>query len=210
MDKPHFVVPVADLATAPRRLRWEISEDWLRWALADTDAVPRSGPGELRVELTKNGQQVIVRGQARAAVTMPCVRTLDPVDIDLLPEIFLLLEPGATEQVPRQRRKTQDPAAAASPGRPRKRKGPAWRDTPVLSPDSAAQDTYDGEQIVLDQFVREFLLLELPMSPVRTTLPNDPEPARGDAESSEGTSPPVDPRLMPLLAIKSRLQNQKE
>jgi uncharacterized protein len=208
LDKPHFVVPVADLATAPRRLRWEISEDWLRRTLADSGASPRNGPGELRVELTKNGQQVIVRGQAQVAVTMPCVRTLDPVDIDLSPEIFLMLEP-APEQKPRQRRKPQDPAAPA-PARPRKRKGPNWRDTPELSQEGAAQDTYDGEEIVLDPFVREFLLLELPMSPVRTTLPNDPEPARGDAESSERTSPPLDPRLMPLLAIKSRLQNQKE
>jgi uncharacterized protein len=207
LDKPHFVVPVADLGSSPRRMRWEISEDWLRWALTDTDATPRSGPGDLRVELTKNGQQVIVRGEARAAVSMSCVRTLDPVDIDLLPEIFLMLEPETPELRPRQRRKPQDLAGS---GRPRKRKGPAWRDTPVLSPEGAAQDTYDGEQIVLDPFVREFLLLELPMSPVRTTLPNDPEPARGDAVSSEGTSPPVDPRLMPLLAIKSRLQNHKE
>jgi uncharacterized metal-binding protein YceD (DUF177 family) len=209
LDKPHFVVPVADLASSPRRLRWEISEDWLRWALTDSGAAPRNGPGELRVELTKNGPQVIVRGQAQVAVTMPCVRTLDPVDIELAPDIFLMLEPAASEQKPRQRRKPHDPAPAG-PGRPRKRKGPSWRETPELSPEGAAQDTYDGEQIVLDQFVREFLLLEVPMSPVRTTLPNDPEPATGDAESSEGTSTPLDPRLMPLLAIKSRLQNQKE
>ena len=208
MDKPHFVVPVADLTSTPRRLRWEISEDWLRWALADSGAVARNCPGDLRVEVAKNGQQVIVRGQAQVAVTMPCVRTLDPVDIDLVPEIFLVLEP-VPEQKPRQRRKARD-LTAPPPGRPRKQKGPSWRETPELSPEGAAQDTYDGEQVVLDGFVREFLLLEVPMSPMRSTLPNDPEPARGDAESSERTSPAVDPRLMPLLAIKSRLQNQKE
>jgi uncharacterized protein len=205
LDKPHFVVPVADLSSAPRRLRWEISEDWLRWALSESGATPRNCPGELRVELTKNGQQVMVRGQAQVAVTMPCVRTLDPVDVEVTPEIFLVLEP-APEQKPPERRKSQAPSQA----RPRKRKGPSWRETPELTPEGAAQDTYAGEQVVLDPFVREFILLDLPMSPMRTTLPNEPEPARGDAESSEGKPPSLDPRLMPLLAIKSRLQNQKE
>jgi uncharacterized metal-binding protein YceD (DUF177 family) len=215
VDKPHFVVPIADLGGGPRRLHWEISDGWLRWALTDTDATPRNGPGELDVELSMNGQQVIVRGSASVGVSMPCVRTLDPVDLDLKPEIFLMLEPGPKAEPRRRRdgeRERQRPdRPAKSPAKgPAKKKGPAWRETPELPEEIAAQDRYDGEEVVLDQFVREFILLELPMSPMRTTLPNEPEPARSDAPLPSAGEPAVDPRLLPLLAIKNRLKNPKE
>ena len=139
LDKPHFVVPVAELTSAPRRMRWEISDDWLRWALTDTDALPRNSPGELGVELTMNGKQVIVRGQAQVAVSMPCVRTLDPVDLELAPEIFsdARAAPGENQPIsaenpltlapkpPARKRKAERPELArnadAQPGRRRRR-----------------------------------------------------------------------------------------
>ena len=39
----------------------------------------------------------MVRGRAEAALSMPCVVTLDPLDIDLSPEIFLMLAPAPSE-----------------------------------------------------------------------------------------------------------------
>jgi uncharacterized metal-binding protein YceD (DUF177 family) len=206
VDKPHFVVPVADLGSGPRRLHWEISDGWLRWALTGTDATPRNGAGELDVELSMNGQQVIVRGSASVGVSMPCVRTLEPVELEIEPEIFLMLEPAPKPALKpdARRRRERD-----RPDRPAKKKGPDWRETPELPKETAAQDQYNGEEVVLDQFVREFILLELPMSPMRTTLPNEPEPARSDAQSPPG-EPAVDPRLLPLLAIKNRLKNPEE
>ncbi|HMR80646.1 MAG TPA: hypothetical protein PKD61_36300, partial [Polyangiaceae bacterium] len=53
---------------------------------------------------------------------------------------------------------------------------------------------------MLDPFVREFLLLDLPMVPVSSDLPTGAIPAipRPPAESGEK---PVDPRLAPLAAI---------
>ena len=72
----------------------------------------------------------------------------------------------------------------------------------------AAQDTFDGEQIVLDPFLREFILLELPMFPVRQDLPSLPVEARASAPESET---PLDPRLAPLAELKDRLaQKQKQ
>ena len=78
----------------------------------------------------------------------------------------------------------------------------------------AAQDTYDGEQVVLDSFVREFILLDLPMTPLRSDLPLAEDaaiaPPSGSADSAAGTEQTVDPRLAPLAAIAHRLRKDKE
>ena len=84
----------------------------------------------------------------------------------------------------------------------------------------AAQDTFDGEQIVLDPFLREFILLELPMFPVRQDLPSLPVEARASAPDfrpldprapSQESETPLDPRLAPLAELKDRLaQKQKQ
>ena len=69
---------------------------------------------------------------------------------------------------------------------------------------------FKGEQIELDDFVREFLLLELPMVVTRPDLPADTDKAYGPPSPELGTERPIDPRLLPLVAIKSRLSNPKE
>jgi uncharacterized metal-binding protein YceD (DUF177 family) len=80
-----------------------------------------------------------------------------------------------------------------------------------LTEDDAAEDTYTGDQVVLDEFVREFLVLELPMMPVRSDLRSEARPAipaapdpSDDSDSCHG----VDPRLRPLAEIASRLSKK--
>ena len=95
-----------------------------------------------------------------------------------------------------------------------------WPEDPELEPIDAAQDTYEGEQIVLDGFLREFILLELPMFPVRQDLPSLPVEARPsgpDRQNPDSRAPstesetPLDPRLAPLAELKDRLrQKQKQ
>ena len=199
--QPHFVVPLTDLERGPKQVRWEIDARWLRWAFEATDATPCAEPGELNVELTKNGREVMVRGEAKATVNMPCARTLDPVAVALSAEIFLMLAPSAPAEPPRRRK---------APRADARRRAPAWETTPVLSENEAARDTFQGEQITLDDFVREFLLLELPMVVMRPDLPADTDGAYGLPPPDLGTERPIDPRLLPLIAIKSRLSNPKE
>lgn len=216
MANPAFVVQIKDLDRGPKQVQWTISEEWLRQAFAETDAEPR-GTGELEVELTKSGRDVVVRGSAKAAVTMPCSRTLDPVHIALEPEIFLMLartepaEGGGGQRRAKKggRRGSSVPAREEKPKR-------GWQDDPDLADEHAARDFFVGEQITLDPFVREFLLLELPMFPVRSDLPSDapaaiapPSPASTGAARAEGAEPQrIDPRLAPLAAIKSRLKKE--
>jgi uncharacterized protein len=70
----------------------------------------------------------------------------------------------------------------------------------------AGLDVYDGETVVLDPFVREAILLELPQFPLCSEacvgIPPGPSSATGPAVSLDE---PVDPRLAPLGALRNKL-----
>ena len=73
-----------------------------------------------------------------------------------------------------------------------------------FSSDEAEVDVYDGELVVLDGFVREAILLEMPIFPLCSEScpgirPASPEVVDGGAE------PPLDPRLAPLRALRAGL-----
>ncbi len=214
MVKPAFVVPVADLERGPRTVTFTLDEAWLRQALEGTDATPR-GPGSATVELSKNGKEVMVRGRAEAKLSMACVVTLDPLDIDVSPEIFLMLSPGQSEHAARaakKPRRAEQPAPGGEARAGARKKNPREDDEEgeELDSSTAARDTYDGSQIELDPFFREFLMLELPMFPRRSDLPSPEEPAIGAPPSaSDGQEPAIDPRLQPLAALRSRLREKE-
>ncbi len=213
MATPSFVVKLSDLEHGPRRVTFEISEGWLRGALAESDAAPGGQAGTLSLELMKNERDVLVRGRCRVQVTVPCVVTLEPLTFDLEPEVLLVLEPSAEPAARGKKlKKTSEKAPAdrvtAAKGRPRKGRGEL---EPELSDEDAARDTYSGEEIILDPFVREFILLEIPPYPRRSDLPSPEEsissaPLAGPTE----TSKPIDPRLKPLQGILERLRGQAE
>jgi len=237
--RPNFVVPVRDLDDGPKTLSGEISLDWLRAALEGSEATPADRAGSLELQLSKNGREVLVRGAARVPVIVPCARTLAPIPLELEPEILLLLRradaaerpragAGAHDpKTPRTQRGKRERTEAAHPGRPSANHGTraqargAWPEDPELEPMDAAQDTYEGEQIVLDSFLREFILLELPMFPVRQDLPSLPVEVRASGpdvrQNPDPRAPtpesetPLDPRLAPLAELKDRLrQKQKQ
>lgn len=241
-----FVVPLRDLDDGPKTLRGEIGVEWLGHALQGTEATPTGEKGSVDLELSKSGQQVLVRGTVAVAVTVPCARTLAPIDLQLKPEILLLLRrvdppPNRAQATSRhagrkQGKQAQSLRSAGGSQHAQERHRPGGRSTKSerkggwehgaeLTSLDAAQDTFEGEQIVLDSFLREFIVLELPMFPVRQDLPSlpvdarasapgsrkepggsdpTPAPARADAEST------VDPRLAPLAELKDRLRQQKK
>jgi uncharacterized metal-binding protein YceD (DUF177 family) len=227
MSRPELVVPVADLERGPKHVEFALSEAWLRRALEGTDASV-TAPGKLDVTLSKNGTDVLVRGMVHADLTMPCVVTLDPVPVPVRTEILLMLSPksgaaaegrepgtGGRRRATRpSKEKATEPATASADraGRTKKHaKGEGhWDETPILDDETAGRDTFDGHEVVLDDFAREFLILELPMFPRRSDLPTDSPPANPPlpADSQVGGDKPLDPRLSPLAELKSRLEQK--
>jgi uncharacterized metal-binding protein YceD (DUF177 family) len=198
---PNFVVQLADLERGPKHVSFTLTEAFLGWVFEETGAEAQ-GEGTLELELTKTGHEVMVRGKAQAKVHVPCVVTLDPLPFELRPELFLLLYPAP---------KTE---SAGETGKRKKSKRSARRAEeiePELSPEDAARDTYQGDEVVLDTFVREFLLLELPAYPRRSDLPSPEESISSrPLDQAEASEKPLDPRLSPLLALAGRLKSNKE
>jgi uncharacterized metal-binding protein YceD (DUF177 family) len=207
---PSFVVKLGDLEHGPRKVTFPLTEAWLRAALEGSDATPGDKEGSVTVELTKNGRDVLVRGRAEATVSVPCVVTLEPLSFDLKPEIFLMLEQVAPPPRPKKAKdvENQPPKPERAPKRRKMRKD---ADDLELSVEDAAKDTFSGEEVVLDDFVREFILLEIPAYPRRSDLPSAEEslssrPLAGSATDSR----PIDPRLEPLQEILERLRGQSD
>jgi uncharacterized metal-binding protein YceD (DUF177 family) len=204
VSKPLLVVPIADLEQGPKSVEWALGETWLARALEGTDAKP-VGPGRFEARLTKTGKEVLVQGQAQATVTVPDARTLEPVELGLECEICLMLAPAPTNVGPKRGRQPRKGPEKAG-DKPASR---GWTKDPELSAEEAGRDTYSGDDVVLDGFVREFLLLELPMV-AHKDLPADHAPGIAPPPAPDPEpSGRVDPRLAPLAAIAERLRERK-
>jgi uncharacterized protein len=89
-------------------------------------------------------------------------------------------------------------------GKPHADKGKAAELEYEFSAEEADTDVYDGETVVLDSFVREAILLEIPNFPLCSEDCPGIRPAA--AESAEvPQSPRIDPRLAPLDALRAKL-----
>jgi uncharacterized protein len=71
-----------------------------------------------------------------------------------------------------------------------------------FSSDEADEDTYDGETVVLDPFIREAILLEVPNFPLCSEACPGIRPAAAPAAAPVAA---VDPRLAPLSALRAKL-----
>lgn len=173
--KATFLVSASELDAGGKEYALPIPNAWLTTALDDSDATP-VGDGAIDVRLSKSGTDVVVHGKARTNVEVPCARCLEPVKVTLAPEISVLMVPAA--KIKHQREHEM-----------------ASSEADVLP--------YDGENVVLDDLLRDDLLLEIPMIP----LCSEDCPGIASAHAKE-ESKPVDPRLAPLLRLKREKEKE--
>lgn len=199
---PRYVVRVADLESGPQLIRAPIAPEWLDERLADTEVRSTGEPGEVSISVTKNGPDLLVRGSLRVPIQVPCARTLDPALYELKPEVFLLLTPAPKRSSHGRHREGRGQSQEATKNKARG-KGD-WSADPELSGEDAASDTYEGEEVALDGFFREFILLEVPMVPVRMDLREGSFEASSPLpENSKGMSP------SPFALLRERLEKKE-
>jgi uncharacterized protein len=134
--------------------------------------------GRLVGRLSRSGHDIVVRGRVKADVEMACVRCLAPAPIAVDAELSLLLQPKSRSETRRSK--------------PRSDAEYEFRSS------DADLDVYDGETVVLDGFVREAILLEMPSFPLcRESCP-------GLRHEEDQEAPGVDPRLLPLDAFRDK------
>lgn len=205
-----LLIPVLEVDRGPVRREWSLTKEWLATALTSTEAAPGDRPGRLTVSVSKTGRDYVVMGQIEADVVFPCARTLEPALYTLRPQLTLLLRKSAAPVDPNRQSRSE---------RHRTRAQKKEEDAELTDEDVSA-DTFSGENIVLDDFVREQLLLEFPMVPLRSDLrsaasaaiapaPEIPADVADDSRDQPAPSPTeehkLDPRLAPLLDIANQL-----
>lgn len=211
---PLFAIPAADIDTSGRSVEADLPVDWLETQLADCDVKP-AALGHLSVRLSRSGSDVVVRGRARVSLDAPCGRCLSPTKIDVDGELSLLLKPVKTpvaeaSDTRGSKAGSGKGAASAGKGGGKSKAGAKDQDLPEyeFSADEADSDTYDGETVVLDEFVREAILLEIPIFPLCSEDCPGIRPASSGVVD-EGAEPRVDPRLAPLGALRAKLAQSK-
>jgi uncharacterized protein len=182
MSDHEFTIRTLDLDAGGKDFRFEVRAPWIRGVLEDHEAKATDRDGKLEVRASKSGTDVVVHGTLDASLNVPCARCLEPFDIDVHSDLSVLYVPGS---------KVKDAEA----------KGEV-----EYTLEDAEADTlpYDGETVVLDDLVRDELLLGVPMIP----LCSDDCPGMSPAPETNAGAPSekkgIDPRLAPLLAFRDK------
>jgi uncharacterized protein len=166
-------IPVRDLDAAGKPYRFPVRSAWLRGALEGTDVRAADDDGTLELRLSKSGTDVVVRGALQASVVVPCARCLEPVRLAVREPVSVLAVPSPPAGAP-----TDEDQGA----------------------EQADLIPYDGETVVLDDLVRDAILLGIPMIHLCSeACPGiRPQPPEESATPARG----IDPRLRPLLRLK--------
>ncbi len=179
---PAFVINIRDLGDTSEQLAFDIPLVWMREQLEATAlTVHDSDPqGSIILNASRvSGTDILVQARVRTTLHCPCSRCLGDAALALDLELTTLFVPRA-----------------------------ALSQSVDIDPEELDQSSYAGYELVLDQVIREHLLLAVPMKPLcdeackgLATIDSKGEKVRDDEDFS------IDPRLAPLRNIKGRLEN---
>jgi uncharacterized protein len=182
-----LVLQLQDIDEVGKDYAFELTPGWLDQALADSPLRrdPAAGPGRLQIHAQKNGAEVLVDGEAEASLLMACSRCLNDAPLHVHADITALLSQDRGEALPEELE---------------------------LETEDLDRARFAGHEIVLDELVREHLLLECPMQPLCSPeCPGIevPEHVRPKPEDFGGEGQ-IDPRLLPLKRLRAKLSGDKE
>lgn len=185
MSAHEFTISVTDLDAGGKEFRFPVRQSWVRGAFEGHEANAGREDGKLVVRASKSAQDVVVHGTLDAELSVPCARCLEPFYIPIHADLSVLY-------VPASGRKTAEDSGETE-----------------LELEDGEADTlpFDGERVVLDDLVRDELVLEIPMIPLCSE--GCPGISPGPLEQQEGkgsSEKTIDPRLAPLLAFKGKPQ----
>ncbi|MCB9597484.1 MAG: DUF177 domain-containing protein [Sandaracinaceae bacterium] len=163
--------------------------EWLASVLEGTGvgAHADAPEGHLTVKAQTQGVDVLVYGRVSSTLVTECSRCLEDAVIPVDTEIACLLTARGADLRP-------------------------VPDELELTPEDLDRDFFTGDRIVLDDAVRENLLLEVPIQPLcRETCEGIavPESISGPADLRSAESPGVDPRLAPLLSLVGKIPTEE-
>jgi uncharacterized protein len=176
MSEHEFIIPVSELDAGGKEYRFTVRPAWIRGQLEDHEAKAGERDGSVVVRASKSGHDVVVNGKLEAELTVPCARCLEPFKLPIKTDLAVLYAPAA-------KLKTDE-------------------DDYEFSSEEADTLPFDGETVVLDDLVKDELLLEIPMIPLCSeACPGIGTPAGTEENAGEKG---IDPRLAPLMQFRAK------
>ncbi len=179
-----FSLDVNDLDELGKDYSFPVSASWLARELEGCPGVRApsadTADGSLTVHAQKSGNDVLVRGHVTATVVSDCYRCLEDVSCTVTAELTALYTPAPAAKTGHSKDSTAK--AAKAPAKHEE------EDDDEIEPDELDHETFTGDKLVLDAFVREHVILEVPMQPLcREDCPGIPIPEhiRGPANFGE-------------------------
>ncbi|MBL0192619.1 MAG: DUF177 domain-containing protein [Myxococcales bacterium] len=176
---PHeFSVPISSLDAGGKSFTFPIRPAWIRGAMEGCEVTPSERDGTLEVRLSPSGADVVAQGTLEADLVVPCARCLGPANISISNSFSVIFVPNASTA--------------------------RGDDEEIVGSEEGDTLPYDGETVVLDDFVRDELLLESPMIPLCSEgCPGMSPSLVSNGPEADPPSDPIDPRLLPLLRWKT-------
>jgi uncharacterized protein len=190
-------IPVHDLDALGKDFVFALDASWLEKALegSGVGGDVSDGPGEVRVHAQRNGTEILVHGQAEATLVAECVRCLRGVPLHVACDLAALYAPGAAGA----RESSEDDEDLD------------------IDPNEPDREFYQGDNIMIDDLVRDYLLLELPMQPrceegacAGLDVPEHMRSGNGAHSTAVSGERGVDPRLAALQKIAPKGESDKE
>lgn len=151
-----------------------LDEAWLRRELGEVMHAEAAGEGRVELRASRSKDKIQVDGRIAARFAVACARCLEPARIVMDEPFFMIFEPARPED--------------------------SLPEEVELTESDVCWDTYEGPELDLAPFVREQILLSVPMRPLCredcTGIPYDRPPE--DPEQPPGT----DPRWKALANLK--------
>jgi uncharacterized metal-binding protein YceD (DUF177 family) len=149
-----FVINVHDVPEHAGTWSFVVPRTWVAVAFKDAELEPVDEEGSLEVSVSPSGKEFLVEGGVRVVLAGTCVRCLRPVPVVLDTSFSVLYVPGPVVE------KANDD------------------DEEKETDDGPDVEHFHGDRIVLDTYVRDTVLLEVPMNPkcqVECRLPERPQ-----------------------------------
>jgi uncharacterized protein len=182
-----FALQIQDIDEVGKDFVFPLSRAWLDSSLADAGlrADPAAPPGVLTVHAQQNGTEYLVEGEVRAGLVTDCVRCLGEAKVPVQSRFATLFSRGGG-------------------GRPQEGEVEVGHE----DESELQHEEFSGHEIVLDDLIREYLVLEMPMQPLCSpdcqgiAVPAHLRPPEDVFGPSDGS---VDPRLAPLLRLRDKV-----
>ncbi len=168
-----FTMDLEDLKKGPENIDRDIPLDWLRQEMKACEYNIEPTKAHVRMRLNASDQGVLLSGSASVRVKTECGKCLANMYLNLECALDGFMMPIGAGQEPGVR-------------------------CDELTPQDLKREWYEGDTVVLDDLIRDSIMLELPMN-LRCS---DSCPGIALQAHVESKKDYMDPRLAPLASIK--------